>query len=107
MALERTRIGISLLDSLLDIVHRAPALIFVVKFVAAFLLVARGHIRQTLQVATQKIWRSFQNCSKMLLHFGTRQRRNANATQRKDSSGSSEQSDDGPTVWSGAGYAFG
>jgi hypothetical protein len=92
------------------VLHLAP--LFVVDantyldlFVAVFVLVARGHLRQMLQVATRKIWQSLQNRSKMLLRFGTRQRRNASARPTEGADGS-KQSDDEPAAWSGAGYAF-
>lgn len=70
-------------------------------FVAIFLLIARGHIRQMLQVATRKIWQSLQNRSKTLLRFGARQRRNANSIRRKQSENSPNPSDDEPAslVW--------
>lgn len=59
-----------------------------------------------LQVATRKMWQSLQNCSKIPLRFGARQRRNAGATRDKVNADGSKQTDDEPAAWSGAGYAF-
>lgn len=75
-------------------------------FVAIFLLVSRGHIPKMLKVATRKIWQTLQNCSKMPRRFVARQRRNTNATQRKERTNGSKQYEDGPAAWSDAGYAF-
>jgi hypothetical protein len=73
-------------------------------FVAIFLLVSRGHMRQMLQVATRKIWQSLQNWSKMPIRFGARQRRDA--PRRKEGADDSKHSDDEPAAWRGAVQAF-
>ncbi|HEX4370593.1 MAG TPA: hypothetical protein VH019_04540 [Rhizomicrobium sp.] len=75
-------------------------------FVAIFFLVARGQMPQMAQAATQKIRQSLQDCSKMLLRFGARRRRNANAMRRKSGTDGSKQPDDERAARSGAGYAF-
>ena len=68
-------------------------------FVAVFVFVARGQLRQHLRVVAGKISQSLQNGSKVLLRFAARQRRNLNAMRRKLGSGDSNPSDDEPAAW--------
>jgi len=71
-----------------------------------FFLVARGHAWQAIVAMWRSINLVLQNWSKMLLRFGTRQRRNANAMRRKKGSGVSKQSDDELAAWGSAGHAL-
>ena len=66
-------------------------------FVAVFVFVARGQLRQHLRVAAGKISQS--HGSKVLLRFAARQRRNLNAMRRKLGGGDSTTSDDEPPAW--------
>jgi len=67
-------------------------------FVAVFVFVARGQLRQLLRGAAVKISQSLQNGARTLRRFGARQRRNLNAMRRK-LGGSSKTSDDDPAAW--------
>jgi hypothetical protein len=68
-------------------------------FVAVFVFVARGQLRQHLRVAAGKISQSLQNGSKAPLRFAARQRRNLNAMRRRLGSDKSKTSDDEPAAW--------
>ena len=68
-------------------------------FVAVFVFVARGHLRQALRAVAVKISQSLQNGAKAPLRFAARQRRNLNAMRRKLGAGGSKTSDDEPAAW--------
>jgi hypothetical protein len=70
-------------------------------FVAVFVFVARGQLRQMLRAVAVKTSQSLQNGAKPLLRFGARQRRNLNAMRRK-LGGGSKTSDDEPGAWGAA-----
>jgi hypothetical protein len=74
-------------------------------FVAVFVFVARGQLRQLLKAATGKISQSLQNNAKTPLRFAARQRRNLNAMRRKLGSGKSKAPDDEPAAWGALGFA--
>jgi hypothetical protein len=68
-------------------------------FVAVFVFVARGQLRQASQAIAVKISQSLQNGAKAPLRFAARQRRNLNAMRRKLGGGKSKTSDDEPAAW--------
>ena len=68
-------------------------------FVAVFVFVARGQLRQALRTVAVKISQSLQNGAKTPLRFAARQRRNLNAMRRKLGGGDSKASDDEPAAW--------
>ncbi len=67
-------------------------------FVALFVFVARGQLRQALQIAARKISQSLRAGLKTLTRFAARQHRNANAMRRKLGA-SAKKSDDEPAAW--------
>jgi len=74
-------------------------------FVAIFVLVARGQLRQLLRAAAGRLSQSLQRRAKVLLRFAARQRRNLNAMRRKLGCGGAKASNDEPAAWGALSFA--
>jgi hypothetical protein len=73
---------------------------------AVYLVAARGHVRQALQIAARVIRQAVQNLPNTFSRFGSRQRRNDNALDRKKGTDNPKCSDDEPAAWIGGIYAI-
>jgi len=88
----------------LSFLFYVDANIYLDVFAATFVLVARGQILHLFKMATRMIWRFVR--PKFPSRIGTRRRRDAGASRRKNGAGSPKQSDDDPAgLWDGRAFA--
>jgi hypothetical protein len=89
----------------LALVFAGDAIFYFEIATAVYLVAARGHVRQALQMTARWVRQATRNLPSVFSRLGSRQRRNTNALDRKRDADGPAHSDDEPAAWIGGACA--